>query len=452
MNKKSTGLLKVADFTQLVNWSTYTLLSKDLIYTQKYPFVRIGDLLKRNKEVVNVQDDIIYKRATIRINGKGITLRDSVQGKMIGTKKQFKIHSGQFLLSKIDARNGAFGVVPNELEGGIITGNFWAFDVDYSKINPHYLTILTGTKEFQTLSQSASVGTTNRNYLQEDQFLGFHIPLPTIDQQQEIVSSFNLDIANARAYEDAANQLEISIGQYLFKELSIKQFEEQPNPRALNYTDFQSIERWGYDFNFSKSKTSILHSLRFENVKLKTLIEINPPTLFPKKEIEISFIPMESVSEIEGTITEFRTRSISECKGYTKFKEGDLIWARITPCMENGKSAIASGLKNGFGCGSTEFHVLRNHSQTIDIRYIHILLRIPFVLENAKLHFTGSAGQQRVPKSFLENLEIPVPPLNKQQEIITNIFTIKNKIKAYISKAKEFRYQAEFDFEKAIFK
>lgn len=451
MQKEVNTFLKIIDFTQLVNWSSYALLGKDLIYTQKYPFVRIGDFLKRNKEAVKIQDEVSYKRATIRINGNGISLRDTVLGKVIGTKNQFIIHAGQFLLSKIDARNGAFGVVTEELEGGIITGNFWTFDVDYSRINPHYLTLLTGTKEFQKLSQSASVGTTNRNYLQENQFLNFKIPLPSIEQQQEIVDSFNKNILHAKANGDAAFDLETSIDSYLFEELAIKKIEKHQRSHKLNIIEFYNLERWGAEFNSIQSRVGTLHSFKYKNEKLKNLIEINPLTKYPKIDIEISFIPMECVSDKSGEIVELRVKKAIESKGYTKFQEGDLIWARITPCMENGKSAIAKGLLNGFGCGSTEFHVLRNSKKVLDLNYVHLLLRTPTVLENASRYFTGSAGQQRVPKSYLENLEIPIPPINKQIEIVEYVSAIKDQIK--ILKAQEITLiaQAEKDLETTLF-
>ena len=93
--------LNFIGFSELESWSSYSLLGKNLIYTNKYPFVKIGAFLKRNKTQVKIEDEIVYKRPTIRINGQGITLRDEVLGKVIGTKNQFRIKSKQFLLSKI---------------------------------------------------------------------------------------------------------------------------------------------------------------------------------------------------------------------------------------------------------------------------------------------------------------------------------------------------------------
>ena len=122
--------------------------------------LKIGDFLKRRKDAVDVTDGVKYKRATIRINHKGISVRDELDGTQIKTKRQFIISKGQFLLSKIDARNGAFGIVPEELNKGIITGNFWTFDVDQSKILIDFLSHLQKLHHLLICIRSSS-GTTN---------------------------------------------------------------------------------------------------------------------------------------------------------------------------------------------------------------------------------------------------------------------------------------------------
>ena len=138
-------------------------------------------------------------------------------------------------------------------------------------------------------------------------------------------------------------------------------------------------------------------------------------------------------------------------KGYTKFQNGDLIWARITPCMQNGKSAIVDELINGYGCGSTEFHVLRNHNKQLSLEYIHILLRQSIILTDAMNYFTGSAGQQRVPKSYLENLSVPIPPFQIQNAIVAHIKESKKQVKVLRQKAKDLRIAALIEFENKIF-
>ena len=169
-------------------------------------------------------------------------------------------------------------------------------------------------------------------------------------------------------------------------------------------------------FNFS-SKT-------FSTEKLAKVALINPKVSFGslKNESEISFVPMETVSDKDGRITDMRVRKVSDSKGFTRFKEGDLIWAKITPCMQNGKSAVARDLKQGFGCGSTEFFVIRPKStDVLLVDYIHFLLRDERVLNDAQNYFGGSAGQQRVSVEFLKNFKIPIPPIPIQEKIVSII-------------------------------
>ncbi len=132
---------------------------------------------------------------------------------------------------------------------------------------------------------------------------------------------------------------------------------------------------------------------------------------------ECSFVPMELVDEHSGRIVDARIRPIGEVeKGYTYFADGDVLFAKITPCMENGKCAIASNLIGGVGFGSTEFHVLRASGSIIP-EWIYYFLRQESVRQQAKRQMSGSAGQQRVPAGFLDKLEIPLPPLAEQQRI-----------------------------------
>src|SRR5579862_2582789 len=148
-----------------------------------WPSVPLGDVLQRRREGIDVQDVELYKRLTIRMNGRGIAIRDLALGSQIGTKRQFVTKSGQLILSKIDARNGAFGIVPPECDKAIITGNFWTFDTDPSRLDARFLNYLTMSPLFVDFCVRASEGTTNRRYLQEPKFLAQRIDLPHLDEQ-----------------------------------------------------------------------------------------------------------------------------------------------------------------------------------------------------------------------------------------------------------------------------
>jgi type I restriction enzyme S subunit len=149
--------------------------------------------------------------------------------------------------------------------------------------------------------------------------------------------------------------------------------------------------------------------------------EINPsrPAGFVRGDDEpTSFIPMTAVNERSGTISAVSIRPYGQVKrGYTFVRDGDVLFAKITPCMQNGKHATARGLTDGVGFASTEFHVVRPGSK-LNADWVHYYLRQPTVLTSAVRSFTGSAGQQRVPPDFLCALEVPVPPMAEQLRVL----------------------------------
>ncbi|MBI5185101.1 MAG: restriction endonuclease subunit S [Nitrospinae bacterium] len=175
-----------------------------------------------------------------------------------------------------------------------------------------------------------------------------------------------------------------------------------------------------------------------EGWKWKRLSDPEVCLLNPKKSelknlsdsTSVTFVPMAAVDEVSGTIAKLEVRRLDEVrKGYTYFAEGDVIFAKITPCMENGKSAIARKLTNGVGFGSTEFHVLRPLTQMIP-EWLHMLVRSKIVRDEAKNSMYGAAGQQRVPIDFFKELEIPIPPLPEQRRIVKRIEELTRRVEA----------------------
>ena len=159
----------------------------------------------------------------------------------------------------------------------------------------------------------------------------------------------------------------------------------------------------------------------WEQCSLSDVCTVNPKKADTKDlpdELEVSFFPMPALSEIYGEITDPQTRLLKEVRsGFTNFSEGDVVFAKITPCMENGKSAVVGKLVNDIGYGTTEFFVLRCSDRLYN-RFLYHLVRDKLFRDKAKAVMTGAVGQQRVPKRYLETYKLNLPKFNEQREIV----------------------------------
>lgn len=151
--------------------------------------VRLGDVLTLQRRPVAIEDDREYQQVTVRIRGRGLASRGVVAGSRIATKRQFEVSTGQLVTSKIDARNGGFGLVPPELDGAIVSGDFLAFQVDEATCLPDYLDLYVRRPSFWEECELVSEGSTNRVRLVPEQFLDIEVDLPTLAEQQRIVAA-----------------------------------------------------------------------------------------------------------------------------------------------------------------------------------------------------------------------------------------------------------------------
>jgi type I restriction enzyme S subunit len=153
-----------------------------------FPMVALGDILTKSDEWIDINPNEKYRQVKVRLWGKGVMLRDEVSGAEIAASKRLVVHPQQFIVSRIDARNGAFGLIPDSLEGAVVSSDFPVFTVNPSRILPKYLNWMSKTHFFVDLCKAASEGTTNRVRLKEDRFLATQIPLPIISEQSRIVA------------------------------------------------------------------------------------------------------------------------------------------------------------------------------------------------------------------------------------------------------------------------
>lgn len=145
----------------------------------------------------------------------------------------------------------------------------------------------------------------------------------------------------------------------------------------------------------------------------------------PKNEadnnLDVSFIPMRGVSQLHlGALIPEQKKWGKIKKGYTQFANGDVVIAKITPCFENGKSAVIGGLLNSIGAGTTELHVVRP-LPGVNPKYIYVFLRSPYFMVEGELNMTGTAGQKRLTSDYFASRAFPLPPLAEQNRIVEKV-------------------------------
>ncbi len=163
--------------------------------------VKIGGFLKRKKDSIEIKPNEKYKLLTVRLYHKGVDLRCEKLGSEIQSK-MYKVSKGDFILSGIDARNGAFGIVPNELDGAVVTNDFWYFEIDESVVKKDFFFWVTKTPIFLDVCRKASMGETQRIRLQKDLFFNYEINCPTIDFQENFVNQMNLMICKINRLQE----------------------------------------------------------------------------------------------------------------------------------------------------------------------------------------------------------------------------------------------------------
>lgn len=448
--------IQTTPFSKLSNWSVQQLIETTISFNAAYQMVRIGNLLQRNKIAINVQDNIDYKRITIRLRNGGVILRDVVQGQNIGTKRQFLVSEGQFILSKIDARNGAMGIIPSELEGAIVTQDFLAYDIDKSRINPIFLLLISTTKEFISLCQSCSSGTTNRQRIEETKFLDIKIPLPTIEEQDTLVEEYNNLICLSKAQEIEAERLKNDIQINLFNKLGVQVTNSTNIPKGLQFVSFKNIQEWGVEKitnknNFSSSLFTTISLGENQNL-IREVFRGKSPKYDEKSSVFILNQKCVRWNNIElkwaKKINENWIRNINR----TFFtKEGDIL---INSTGEGtiGRSSVVSAKHEGLLYDS---HVLllRLDKTIINPTYFSEIFNSAY--GQTQIDIVKSAQSTKQTELGINNLlkiEFPLPPLNIQIEIVSYINEIKSHIDQLQANADNNKITALNNFEHKIFK
>ncbi|WP_337361021.1 restriction endonuclease subunit S [Phascolarctobacterium succinatutens] len=331
------------------------------------------------------------------IKENNVDLDDCIKTLEENIDEKFIVHQGDLLIAMSGATTGKNGVYMsaniaylNQRVGNIKVKNkelliekfrnFYIANMQNEILNTAY-----GGAQPNISSQKMSVMT---------------FPLPPLSEQQRIVERIEelfakLDEAKERLQE-VADSFAVRKAAILHKAFTGELTKQWRRENGM------SDESW-------------------EEETIGDVCTVNPKKIDAKNlddNLEVSFVPMAAVSDVFGEIVNHEVKNLQDVRtGFTNFSEGDVIFAKITPCMENGKSAIVGPLVNDIGYGSTEFYVLRCKKELYN-KYLYHMVRNTTFRAEAKAVMTGAVGQQRVPKTFLQEYQLLLPTLSEQHEIV----------------------------------
>lgn len=366
---------------------------------ENWVWVRLGDVNKYISKSVNPisEPDKIFELYSVPSMVDNYP--EIIAGSDIGSSKQ-SVCKKDVLLCKINPRINRVWKVSQFTDNELIASSEWII-IRNNHIDANYLMYCFQSKYFREfmLSNVSGVGGSlmraQPKYVQT-----YPIPLPPLSEQQRIVERIEelfakLDEAKERLQE-VADSFAVRKAAILHKAFTGELTKQWRRENGV------SDESW-------------------EEKKLGEVCSVNPRKIDAKNlddNLEVSFIPMAAVSDVLGEIVNPEVKNLEDVRtGFTNFAEGDVIFAKITPCMENGKSAVVGPLLNDIGYGSTEFYVLRCKEELYN-KYLYHMVRNTTFRAEAKAVMTGAVGQQRVPKTFLQEYQLLLPSLPEQHEIV----------------------------------
>lgn len=300
----------------------------------------------------------------------------------------YVLEDGDLLMSHINSVQYLGRTVLYKRQGDeiIIHGmNLLRLKANGTLINPIYARYYFSSRTFREQVRKITKKSVNQASFSVSDLKKIKVILPDLTKQKEI----------AIMLENVNDLL------FLHKK-QIQQFDDLIKSRFVEMFGIPGSNEKGWGISML-GKCCVLNPKKGEDKRLRS-------------GMKVSFIPMSAITE-NGNIDVSETKLYDEVKtGFTYFSENDVLFAKITPCMENGKGAVAAGLCNGVGFGSTEFHVIRPVENVSNPYWLYHLMSFNTFRNDAAVNMTGSAGQRRVPVTFLENYKISLPPIHLQNE------------------------------------
>ena len=357
---------------------------KGQCFQDHFPYVEIGAVNCENGEIGNIEE---------------LATMDAP------SRAQMVVRAGDLLVSATRPTRNAIAIVPVRVEKAIASTGFLVVrSVKLSVVDQRYLFHVLRmefcTKQFDQYSSGG-----NYPAITKDDFRRMVIPLPPLPEQRKIVAELDAAYAAKRAADAKAAKLLASIDDMVLNELGIAKLPKPDTSLSARIFTVPAREVANATFapdhyfdmiDFSGSK--------YPCERFVERIDIDPPC----GNVKITkLVPMEGVSAERCAIEDVEDIAANATQGHSTFRGGDVIWARITPCMENGKSAVVEAEPSECFCGSTEFLVFRPKDDTVNPHYLQSLLHLNRFREVAAHHFTGTSGHQRVTADFFKSNRHP---------------------------------------------
>ena len=335
----------------------------------------MGDFLDKSQDWLEPKADQTYKKITVRLWGKGLILRGEVSGSRIAATRQLRVKTGQFLLSRIDARHGACGLVPVSLDGALVSNDFPCFDIDSRIIHPAYFAWYVRTENFIALCRRASEGSTNRVRLKEDEFLRMPINLPSLVEQQGIVAK--LDKVAALAAERS----------------KVIEAAERDAKAMLSNAFRQIIDDAPY------------HPMAEVAPLVRRPVDIDPDQSYPELGVRSFGRGTFHKPALDGSKLTWQKLFLVQ--------EGDLVFSNIKAW--EGAFAVAKPEDHN-RVGSHRYLTCVPVAGVVTAGFVWFYLQSPEGLEKVAAASPGSADRNRTfGQKALAAIKVPVPPIDRQR-------------------------------------
>lgn len=438
--------LRFTDFANLKFWDYYSLSNKNILEAN-YPIVKLKEVMQQRKGFISIDDSQIYKRCRVQISGKGVVLRDKIIGKEIKTKKQQLCKTNDFLVAEIDAKVGGYGIVPEELENAIVSGHYFLFEIDQSKLLPQFLGLIIKLGQFS--KQIKATGSTNYAAIRPQHVLEYQIPLPDLRIQKILFEIYNKNICKAEEKIQLAANSEEEIENFFNEKLGLQRIQLKQKIKGLQFVEFQDLERW----DVFSTDNRILKELRKAKYELKTLGSVYH---FIHRGWNIKLYKGETFNYIEigavdpmGGIKEIKTLPTHKAPSRASqfVKEGDFIIGTTRPYLK--KFALVEAKHNDYVC-SSGFSVIEK-SKEYNLSFLKQFLMSSYGIDQLKNKMTG-ALYPAITEPELRKIKVPFPKVEIQNEIMKAVELKNLKISNSREEAAKMTIEALEKFEKSLFK